>query len=424
MTGWDREYLANKEAYLKIFDSAMQQEQEQNVEFLEKSLAKITGRKYAVACNSGTDALHFALISLGVNSGYDVLTTQFSWIATASCISMVGARPVFCEPNILTYHMDLDSIKRMWTPRVKAIVYPHLFGSMSDTNEILDFCKDKEIAFIEDAAQSLGASLNDVKAGSIGDVSCLSFNANKVVAGIAGGGAVLTDDKDKAELFKKLRRHGNNEVLGRNSKMLMLNACFINFRLKKMNEWISKRQEIAKQYDEQLKDYVTIQPSTNGLNHNYHKYVIRLQNKKVRDKVKDKLNAKVHYDKPLSESPMYKNINHRKDKQFISKIICDTILTLPIHPYMKQEEIDEVINKILLCLGYEENILVKNMKRVLGDDVFDKSLINETTEPIYDFIVEKTYQTPEYIEDVEFKDKRKLKIAFNKFYENLTRDTK
>jgi len=424
MTGWDREYLANKEEYLKIFDGAMQQEQEQNVEFLEKSLTKITGRKYAVACNSGTDALHFALISLGIDSRYDVLTTQFSWIATASCISMVGARPVFCEPNILTYHMDLDSIKRMWTPRVKAIVYPHLFGNMSETKEILDFCKEKNIAFIEDAAQSLGASLNGVQAGSIGDVSCLSFNANKVVAGIAGGGAILTDDKDKAELFRKLRRHGNNEVLGRNSKMLMLNACFINFRLKKMNEWISKRQEIAKQYDEQLKDYVTIQPTTNGLNHNYHKYVIRLQNKKVRDMVKDKLGAKVHYDKPLSENTMYKKIAHRKDKTFISKIICDTILTLPIHPYMKQEEIDEVINTILILLGHEENKFVKNMKRVLGDDLFDKSLVNETTEPIYDYIVEKTYQTPGYIEEVEFKNKRKLKIAFNKFYENLTRDTK
>ena len=424
MTGWDREYLANKEEYLKIFDGAMQQEQEQNVEFLEKSLTKITGRKYAVACNSGTDALHFALISLGIDSRYDVLTTQFSWIATASCISMVGARPVFCEPNILTYHMDLDSIKRMWTPRVKAIVYPHLVGSMSDTKEILDFCKEKNIAFIEDACQALGASLNGINAGSIGDVSCLSFNANKVVSGIAGGGAILTDDKDKAELFRKLRRHGNNEVLGRNSKMLMLNACFINFRLKKMNEWISKRQEIAKQYDEQLKDYVTIQPTTNGLNHNYHKYVIRLQNKKVRDMVKDKLGAKVHYDKPLSENTMYKKIAHRKDKTFISKIICDTILTLPIHPYMKQEEIDEVINTILILLGHEENKFVKNMKRVLGDDLFDKSLVNETTEPIYDYIVEKTYQTPGYIEEVEFKNKRKLKIAFNKFYENITRDTR
>jgi dTDP-4-amino-4,6-dideoxygalactose transaminase len=427
MTGWDREYLANKEAYLKIFDSAMQQEQEQNVEFLEKSLAKITGRKYAVACNSGTDALHFALISLGINSSDDVLTSQFSWIATASCISMVGARPVFCEPNILNYHMDLDSIKKMWTPRVKAIVYPHLFGNMSDTKEILDFCKEKNIAFIEDACQALGASLNGINAGSIGDVSCLSFNANKVVAGIAGGGAILTDDEDKAELFRKLRRHGNNEVLGRNSKMLMLNACFINFRLKKMNQWITKRQEIAKKYDEALKDYVTIQPTTNSLNHTYHKYVIRLQNKKVRDRVKDRLarlGAKVHYEKPLSESPMYQNINHRKDKQFISKIICDTILTLPIHPYLTDFEIDMVVNTILILLGQEETKFIQSMKKLLGEDLFDKSLVNETTEPIYDYIVEKTYQTPEYIEEVEFKNKRKLKIAFNKFYENITRNTK
>ena len=424
MTGWDREYLANKEEYLKLFDSAMQKEQEQNVEFLEKSLKEITGRKYAVACSNGTDALHFALISLGIKPGDEVLTTQFSWISTASCISMVGATPVFCEINILNYHMDLDSIKRMFTNKTKAIVYPHLFGNMSDTKEIIEFCKEKNIAFIEDAAQSLGASLNGIKAGSIGDISTLSFNANKVVAGIAGGGAVLTDDEDKAELFRKLRKHGNNEVLGYNSKMLLLNAEFINFRLKRMKEWQAKRQEIAKQYDEQLKDYVTIQPTTNGLNHNYHKYVIRLQNKEVRDRVKEKLGAKVHYDKPLSENVMYRNINHKKDKTFISKIVCDTILTLPIHPYMRQDEIDEVINTILILIEGEEGRFVNNMKKLLGEDLFDKTLLNETTEPIYDYIVEKTYQKPEYIEEVEFKNKRKLKIAFNKFYENITRNTR
>ena len=424
MTGWDREYLANKEEYLKLFDSAMQKEQEQNVEFLEKSLKEITGRKYAVACSNGTDALHFALISLGIKPGDEVLTTQFSWISTASCISMVGATPVFCEINILNYHMDLDSIKRMYTNKTKAIVYPHLFGNMSDTKEIIEFCKEKNIAFIEDAAQSLGASLNGIKAGSIGDISTLSFNANKVVAGIAGGGAVLTDDKDKAELFRKLRKHGNNEVLGYNSKMLLLNAEFINFRLKRMKEWQAKRQEIAKQYDEQLKDYVTIQPTTNGLNHNYHKYVIRLQNKEVRDRVKEKLGAKVHYDKPLSENVMYRDINHKKDKTFISKIVCDTILTLPIHPYMRQDEIDEVINTILILIEGEEGRFVNNMKKLLGEDLFDKTLLNETTEPIYDYIVEKTYQKPEYIEEVEFKNKRKLKIAFNKFYENITRNTR
>jgi len=401
----------------------MQQDQEQNVEFLEKSLTRITGRKYAVACSNGTDALHFALISLNLKPDDEVLTTNFSWISTASCISMVGATPVFCDINILNYHMSLDSIKRMYSDKTKAIVYPHLFGNMSDTKEIINFCKEKNIAFIEDACQALGASLNGIKAGSIGNVSTLSFNANKVVAGIAGGGAILTDDKDKAELFKKLRRHGNNEVLGRNSKMLMLNAVFINYRLKKIEEWQTKRQAIAKQYDEQLQDYVTIQPTTNGLNHNYHKYVIRLQNKKVRDMVKDKLGAKVHYDKPLSESPMYQNIKHRQDKMFISKIVCDTILTLPIHPYMKQEEIDEVINTILILHDQEESNFVKNMKRVIGDDLFDKSLINETTEPIYDYIIEKSYQLPEYVEDVNM-NKRKLKIAFNKFYENLTRNTR
>jgi len=423
MNGYKKEYLFNKQDYLKLFDDVMQQEQEQNVEFLEKSLTRITGRKYAVACSNGTDALHFALISLNLKPDDEVLTTNFSWISTASCISMVGARPVFCDINILNYHMSLDSIKRMYSDKTKAIVYPHLFGNMSDTKEIIDFCKEKNIAFIEDAAQSLGSSLNDVKAGSIGDISTLSFNANKVVAGIAGGGAILTDDKDKAELFKKLRRHGNNEVLGYNSKMLLLNAKFIDYRLKKLNEWQSKRQEIAKQYDEALKDYVTIQPTTNGLNHNYHKYVIRLQNKEMRDKVKDKLGAKVHYDKPLSENPMYNNIRHRKDKTYISKIVCDTILTLPIHPYMKQEEIGEVINTILILHDQEESIFVKNMKRVIGEDIFDKSLINETTEPIYDYIVEKSYQSPQYVEDVNM-NKRKLKIAFNKFYENLTRNTK
>jgi len=422
MNGYKKEYLFNKQDYLKLFDDVMQQDQEQNVEFLEKSLTKITGRKYAVACSNGTDALHFALISLNLKSDDEVLTTNFSWISTASCISMVGATPVFCDINILNYHMSLDSIKRMYSDKTKAIVYPHLFGNMSDTKEIIDFCKEKNIAFIEDAAQSLGSSLNGVQAGSIGDISTLSFNANKVVAGIAGGGAILTDDKDKAELFKKLRKHGNNEVLGYNSKMLLLNAKFINYRLQRMKEWQSKRQAIAKRYDEQLQEYVTIQ-QTNA-DHNYHKYVIRLQNKEVRDRLQKILNAKIHYDKPLSENIMYQNIKHKKDSTFISKIVCDSILTLPIHAYMSPQEVDNVINTILIFLDQEDNKFLDSMKKLIGDDIFDKNLINETTEDIYDYIVEKTYQTPEYIEDVSFKDKRKLKIAFNKFYENITRNTR
>ena len=421
---WDREYLANKEQYLKLFDDIMQKEQDTNVEFLETSLKELTGRKYAIACSNGTDALHFALRSLNIKSGDEVLTSNFSWISTASCISMVGATPVFCEIDLSSYHITLKSIKKMYSSKVKAIVYPHLFGNMSDTKDILDFCKEKNIAFIEDAAQSLGSSLNDTKAGSIGDISTFSFNSNKVVSGISGGGAVLTDDKDKADLIRKLRKHGNNEILGYNSKMLLFNARVIDFRLRKLKEWISKRQDIAKQYDKQLKDYVDIQSTSNGLNHNYHKYVVRFQNKRIRDKLKEKLNAKIHYDKPLSENVMYKNIDYRKEQTYNSKIVCDTILSLPLDPYMKQEEIEKVINIIIISLEQEKNMFENNIKKLIGDDIFDNSLINKTTEPVYDYIVEKIYTLPEYVQSVEFKSKEKLKIAFNKFYENLTRNTR
>ena len=331
---------------------------------------------------------------------------------------MIGATPVFCDIDLNTYHISLDSIKKMYSPKVKAIVYPHLFGNMSDTKEILDFCKEKNIAFVEDACQSLGTSLNDVKAGTIGDVSTISFNSNKNVAGISGGGIVLTDDKIKADLIRKLRKHGDNEVLGYNSKMLLFNAKVIDFRLRKLKEWQNKKQEIAKQYDNQLKDYVIIQPTTNGLNHNYHKYVIRFKNKQIRDKVKEKLNAKIHYEKPLSENIMYKNIEHRKDGTFNSQIICDTILSLPIHPYLRQDEIEKIINTIIILVEQDRNDFIKNIQSLIGDDMFDKSLLTETTEPIYDYIIEKIYLTPEYAKQVEFKSKQKLKIAFNKFYEN------
>ena len=347
MTGWDREYLTNKDEYLELFDRVMQKEQETNVEFLEKNLAEITNRKYAVTCNSGTDALSYSLMSMGIKPGDEVITSNFSWISTASCISMVGATPIFCDIDLDSYHLSYNSVKRMISNKTKAIVYPHLFGNMSDLKKI----KDLGIPLVEDACQSLGSSYNGVVAGSIGDISTLSFNANKVVAGISGGGAILTDEEDRAEFFRKIRKHGNNEFLGFNSKMLLFNAEVINFRLKRMKEWQTKRQEIAKIYDNALKDLpVVTQKITNGLNHNYHKYVIRLENKTIRDKLKDRLKAKVHYDKPLSENKMYENIQHKKDDCLNCKIVSDTILTLPLHPYLTTHEIKKMLNIIMVSV--------------------------------------------------------------------------
>jgi len=364
-TAWGNEYWENKEEYHKLFEGVMSEEQEQNVEFLEREIIDLhknhqitvsNDRKFAVACASGTDALYFSLIGLGIKPGDEVLVTNFSWISSASVVSMIGATPVFCDINLDTYHMSLDSIKKMWSSKVKAIIYPHLFGSMSDTREILEWCHSLNIKFVEDACQALGASLNGIRAGTIGDVSALSFNANKPVAGIAGGGMLLTNSKYIADMARKLRRHGNGEILGYNSKMLLMNAQFISHRLKHLEEWQIRRQAVAKKYDSYLKDlnlgvqnfhHLKTHLPSDGLNHCYHKYVIRLPLKEIRDKLKERLKADVHYSKPISENSMYNSIIHRKDDCVNCRKASDTVLSLPIHPYVTDEEVERICKTIM-----------------------------------------------------------------------------
>jgi len=339
--GWDREYLENKEEYQKLFDRVMQIDNDRNVEFLEKRIADYSNKKYAVAVSSATDALYYSLLCYGIGPGDDVLVSDFSWISTASCISMAGANPIFCDIDLESYHISINSIQENYTPKTKALIYTHLFGNMTDTREIENFCKEKGIAFIEDAAQSLGSSLNGIKAGSIGDISSYSFNNNKVIAGISGGGMLMTDNENFAKLVKKLRRHGKDkdyEMLGYNSKMFYTNAAFINFRLDKMEEWQKKRQEIAKEYEDILSDLnINFQTMSDGLNHNYHKYVIRFQTKKERELMRKQLNATVHYDKPISENSKYKLISKPN-----AKIASDTVLSLPIHAWLTDEEINTI----------------------------------------------------------------------------------
>ena len=345
--GWDREYQENKQAYLELFDRFMSQLNYENNEVWEESFAKRVGRKYAVSVASATDALHFALLAYGIGQGDEVLVTDFSWITSAACVSHVGATPVFCEIDLDSYHMNLDSIKRMYSEKTKAIVYVHLFGNMTDTTEIQEFCKEKGILFFEDAAQALGASLNNVRAGTIGDCSVYSFNSNKVISGINGGGVFLTDDESKAKLVKKIRRHGKDkdfEMLGFNSRMYVLNAEVIDLRLQNAEQNQARRQEIARQYNNAFTDLpVLFQAMPSGLNHNYHKYTLRFENKNTRKCVKDILHASTHYEKPLSSNSMYSTVEFRTDECKNSKIVSDTILSLPIHAWLTQEEINYIV---------------------------------------------------------------------------------
>lgn len=347
--GWDREYKQHRSVYLDIFDSFMSQMNYENNEEWETNFALMMGRQYAVSVASATDALTFALLAHNIGSGDEVLVTNFSWISSASCVDLAGATPVFCDIDLDSYHISLESIKRMTTDKTKAIVYPHLFGNMTDTSAIQEFCRSNDILFVEDSAQAFGSSLGGVQAGTIGDVSVFSFNSNKVVAGINGGGVVLTDDSNVAQNIKMIRRHGKDntfDMLGYNSRMYVLNARIINHRMTHYKETQAKRQDIAATYHKAFADLPVItQKSSNELNHNYHKYVVRFQDKDTRKRVKQALNASIHYETPLNKNGMYKD-NYRHDDLTNSKIAADTVLSLPIHAWLTNEEIETVVDKL------------------------------------------------------------------------------
>lgn len=357
---WDREWNENSSQYYQLLDKVMKDPTDGSVEFLEQNMERFTGRYHAVGMANATDGLYFSLIANGIGPGDEVLVTNFSWISSATCIVRAGATPVFCDIDLDTYHMSFESIKRMWSKNVKAIVYTHLFGSMSDTREIEDWCKERNILFVEDAAQSIGSSLDGRKAGTIGDCSVISFNANKVIAGLTGGGILLTNDEEVAKKVQSLRRHGKVKeefVLegAANSKLYVPNAHIINHRLTRMSTWQLKRNDIAQVYDEAFKKLPVVtqaQKPRSTLQHNYHKYVVRFEDKDTRDFAKQSMKQhgmkpSVHYDLPLTENSVFDNINYRKDDTPNAKTASQTVLSLPIHPYLTKDEINTVIQSIV-----------------------------------------------------------------------------
>jgi len=339
---WEPHYEEHKSDYNDIFNLCMLSNNVEKINF-----PKVSERQYSVPVASATDALQFSLMAYDIGPGDEVLVSNFSWISSSSCISMVGATPVFCDIDLNTYTMSLQSIMKMTSEKTKALVYTHLYGDITeDVEEIEQYCKENNIIFVEDSAQSLGASnKNGRKAGTFGDCSSFSFNSNKNIAGINGGGVFLTDDQSKAEFVDKVSRHGRNEFLGRNSKAYLLNTEIIKFRMKFLNEIMERKQQIAQKYNDELEFDFACPRIHEG--HNFHKYVIRFENHKDRELAR-KQGFSVHYSLPLSENTMYKTIEHKKDECINSAIAANTVLSLPIHPYVTDEEIDITVNKLLM----------------------------------------------------------------------------
>ena len=352
--GWDIEYLESIDDYTAVFDLMMAKDPEGQTENLENAIAEYTGRKHCVSMANATDALRFSL--MGIWEGDEVLVTDFSWISTSSCISHVGATPVFCDIDPDSYHISIESNKRMKSDKTKALIYTHLYGNMTDTTEIENWCDSNGIRFIEDSAQSFGSSLNGRKAGTIGHVSSYSFNANKVIAGLCGGGVLMTDDDALGDYAKLMRRHGKNKdfsMLGYNSKMYTGNADVILMRMRSMEKWQKRRNEIAWIYHEMLSDEFRCQIVSEGLEHNFHKYVIGFESKDERKRVKNAVKAQgqnlsVHYENTLSNNSLYSDIEYRKDDCHNAQHAADTVMSLPIHAWLMDEEVERLCNMILM----------------------------------------------------------------------------
>lgn len=323
-----------------------------NVQAFEKEAAEHLGVKYALTCASGTDALHLALLAAGIGEGDEVITTSFTFIATAEAIRYVGAIPVYVDIKSDTLNIDADLIEAAITEKTRAIIPVHIFGQPADMNKIMPLAKKHNLLVIEDCAQSYGAKIGDEVTGGIGLVGCHSFFPSKNLGCYGDGGMITTNDDAIAEQIKIYRNHGSSEryhhdVIGYNSRLDELQAVILRIKLQHIDEYNKQRRRVAHSYSEQLKDVVTV-PHEDGIGtHVYHQYTV-LTDK--RDKIMPALTAKeignaIYYPIPLHQQKAFE-----KECAGVSLPVTeDTIkhcMSLPVFPEMTEEQIKLVCDTI------------------------------------------------------------------------------
>ncbi len=357
--GNQREYIQYREELLAIVDQVMstgQMLQSQYVDEFEDRIARFVGREYAVSVNSCTDALFFALRALGIGEGDEVLVTNFSFVASASAIVRTGARPVFVDIDPYTLNMDLQKAAEKVSRNTRALVWVHLYGLMGNVSEILDFARRYGLLVVEDAAQALGAEFQGVRAGGVGDVSCISFDPTKVVSAPGSGGVVLTDEERIASKVRSFRYHGKGvqgtfDELGYNSQMSSIAAAVLSQKLMWQQDWLERRRAIAAYYMAQLAGLPLQLPAEiPGSLHIYHKFVLRSSRRdELRQFLQDQgVETKIHYALPLTEQPVFNSyIDPGAMTAYpVSYDAARTVLSLPMHPYLQETEIHFVADAI------------------------------------------------------------------------------
>ena len=324
-----------------------------NVQAFEQEAADYLGVKHAVGVASGTDALHLALAAAGIGEGDEVITTPFTFIATAEAISYVGATPVFVDIDHNTFNFDLNLVEQAITDKTRAVIPVHLFGQPVDMKALVKLCDDKGLLIVEDCAQSFGAHINNKMTGSFGAFGAFSFFPSKNLGCFGDGGLITTNDEQRANELKVLRNHGSREryhhnVIGYNSRLDELQAVILRIKLKHIDEYNQNRRRVAQRYSDKLAEtgIQTAFEDNIGL-HIYHQYTLLHEKRDdIMKALQDKnIACAVYYPIPLHKQDVYMEA-YKHLSLPVSESVVQNCFSLPVYPELEDEKVDAITDII------------------------------------------------------------------------------
>jgi UDP-2-acetamido-2-deoxy-ribo-hexuluronate aminotransferase len=334
------------------------------VKLFEEELKNYMGVRNVISCANGTDALRIAMMVLDLKPGDEVITTDFTFVATAEAAALLGLKVVFVDPDPFTYNISVEAICKAITARTRLIVPVHLFGQCADMDGIMDLADKHNLYVIEDAAQATGADFHSGvdrsgKAGTIGHIGTTSFFPSKNLGCFGDGGALYTNDDNLAIKLRSIANHGmkvrySYSDIGVNSRLDTIQAAILRVKLKYLDKFNEARQKAASVYDEAFTGcpFIIIPERSAFSSHIYHQYTIRIKNG-LRDELKKFLDSRgipsmVYYPGPLHRQEAYNYLGYSDESLPVTTMLCGEVLSLPMHPDMEQEQLDHIISSILI----------------------------------------------------------------------------
>jgi dTDP-4-amino-4,6-dideoxygalactose transaminase len=345
------------------------------VDLLEKRVAEYSACRFGIGVSSGTDALLVALMALGVGPGDEVITSPYSFFATAGVIARLGARPIFCDIDPGTFNLSPDAVgeflsrqcvwrddrllNRSTGGAVRAVMPVHLFGQMAEMGAMMDLAREYRLKVVEDAAQAIGAELPDGRrAGSIGDIGCFSFFPSKNLGAFGDAGMCTTNDEALAERLKILRAHGgkpkyHHAVIGGNFRLDELQAAVLVVKLKHLDDWTRARQQNAAWYDQhlgtaELRNVLSTPEARSGYRHIYNQYIVRVQRRdQLREQLtRQRIGTEIYYPIPLHMQKCFDYLGHVPGDCPESLRAAEQTLAIPIYPELSRQQIDHVVETV------------------------------------------------------------------------------